>query len=225
METLTTCPRGHALEPNAVYCTVCWIRVEPEDPERVAARRKRRRRMILGIPLLGAGSIVVGVLVGSLLANDAGDGAPAVTALEPAAVAVSAAPVDPIDQPVAVVAEPLAGTVTDPVTDPADTGCAALVRDVQVPCALTDDRLEFTVCVPAATTVIRVGTRPNDNVTFDDASSDIALGGSAGCATGDIAADIAIDSYSPAATWRIVGRDASDTKIWKSRVVTLPPAP
>ena len=222
METLTTCPRGHALEPNAAYCTVCWIRVEPEDPERVAARRKRRRRMILGIPLLGAGSIIVGVFVGSLLANDASDAASTVTALEPVAVAVSAAPVVVIDEPVTVVAEPLAGTVADPVTEPAGTGCVALVRDIQVACALTDDRLQFTVCVPAETTLIRVGTRPNDNVRFDDASSDIALGGSAGCPTGDITADVTIDAYSPAATWRIVGRDASDTKIWKSRVVTLP---
>ena len=160
-----------------------------------------------------------------MLGSGTGGSGAAVVALPPSAVASAAAPVASAEQPVAVVAEPLAATVADPVQTPAASGCVVLVRDEEVACTANDDGLQFTVCVPEATSLIRVGSRPNDRVSFGDASSTIALGGASTCPAGEIAADVAIDSYSPVATWRIVGRDASDQKIWKSRVVAQSPSP
>jgi hypothetical protein len=233
MDPVTECPRGHPLAEDAVYCTVCWIRVQPEDPEVVSARTKRRRWLFMGIPLLGGSAIIVGIAVGGALGTSTGNSGASVVALPPTVTASAPAPSAPSTpitsstaaaEPVSVVAAPLAATVADPVKTPADAACIAIVRDQEVACVTSDDRLEFTVCVPDATTLIRVGTRPNDNVVFSDASSEIELGGPSDCPAGEIAAAIAIDSFSPLPTWRIVGRDKADLKIWKSRVVLMPNA-
>jgi hypothetical protein len=191
----------------------------------VTARAKRRRRLFLGIPLLGGSAIIVGIAVGGALGTSTGNSDASVVALPPTVTASAPAPSAPgtsSAEPVSVVAAPLAATVADPVQTPADAGCVVIVRDQEIPCSTSDDRIEFTVCVPDATTLIRVGTRPNGNVVFSDASSEIALGGPSDCPVGEIAADIAIDSFSPLPTWRIAGRDKADVKIWKSRVVLMP---
>lgn len=225
METLTTCPRGHALPEDAVFCEVCWIRVS-QDGEAARTAGSSRRRTTVALSVLGAGCITVGVVVAAMIASAPGDIAVPVAAAQPS-VAASSIPEVPVAEaaaPVAVtLAAPLAATVPKPVEESAPADCAAAVRGGEVACTVTDGWLEFSICVPDATTFIRVGTRPDNTVKFQDGVSEIALGGPSSCAADETNATVRIFAYSPEAMWRVVGRDADDNKVWKSRVVATTP--
>lgn len=220
MDTITTCPRGHALEENAVLCTVCWIRVVPEDPEVIAARKRRARR--IWIPLFGAGAVLVGVGIGGALEPYiASSTDSAVVMAEAAAVPVEApATADDsaavaVEEPVAVEVDPLAATVADPVG--ADSGaCVVTLRNQTVDCVTSGEELALTVCVPDTTATIAVATRSSGE--WQPVSSTVTLGQASGCAAGTVAADLVV----PASTgsdgndWRIVSRDDAGAKVWKS---------
>lgn len=189
-----TCPRGHELAENAVYCTVCWIRVEPVDPEVIAARKRRQRR--IWIPLMGAGAVALGVVVGGSLGNGSGGSAgtdPALVAAEaPPAAPAPAEPSAPAPSPSAaevVVAAPLAATVAEP----------------------TPRTLE--ACVPdAADTVVLKGRSTTDEP-WVEAPADIVIGEQASCPDGEVSVTVASDT--DAQRWRLVVRDDSGDRIGK----------
>lgn len=222
MDTITTCPRGHALEENAVLCTVCWIRVVPEDPEVVAARRRRARRIWL--PLFGAGAVLVGVGLGGALEPYIGQGADTsvVVAGEAAPITpvATAAPADDVaaesvEEPVTVAVDPLAATVADPVGSGADA-CAVTLRNQSVDCVSVGDELTFSICVPDATTSVTVATRASGE--WEPVSSTVTLGQASACPTGTTAADLVVPDFagSDGSDWRIVSRDEAGAKVWKS---------
>ena len=195
MDTPAECPRGHALNEGTTYCTVCWVRVVPEDPAEMAARRTRRRHTILGISLLAVTGVLVGGVAGKVIGGTSSGptimAMPLVASATPSAPASTTASSAP-DAPTTVVAAPLAATVADPVTGPGDGNCAVQVRGQEVACNLGDDQLTFTVCVPAGTERIRVRTRGTSSEPWQDASYDVALGIDAGadCPSNEIAADV-----------------------------------
>ncbi len=225
MDTPAECPRGHALNAGTTHCTICWVRVVPEDPTEAAARRRRRRHTILGISLLAVTGLVIGGVTGRVL-GDRPSG-PTILAQEPVAPAPTSSPTDSSSTPeeaTTIVAAPLAATVADPVTAPADGSCSVQVRDQEVACGLANERLTFTVCVPDGTERIRVRTRGANTDPWQDASFDVALGIDAGvgCPRNEIAADLSIATTAvDAAKWRIVGRDSQRTKLWMSPLVTI----
>ena len=220
MATMTTCPRGHAVEADAVYCTVCWIRVEPEDPQRAAALSRRRRRTFLGIPLLIASSVIIGIAVGQVLGNRAAG--PEVVAL-PAPSVSATIPVIPSDAAsAAAVAAPLAASVADPVMSASASACLLQLRDQNAPCAIGPDTTTVTVCVPEVTTVLTVEMRPAGSDTWQDVSTQARLDGAGSCPSGSLAAELAIDATgigSDGAAWRIKALDSAGARVWKSRVL------
>ena len=230
MDTPTECPRGHALNEGTTHCTVCWSRVVPEDPIEAAARRTRRRHTILGISLLAVTGVLVGGVTGKVLGGT--PSGPTILALPPGLSAPASAPAstspEPAtsspEEPVSVVAVPLAATLADPVAGSGDGRCAVQVRGQEVSCSLDNDQLAFTVCVPAGTERIRVRTRGTSSEPWLDASYDVALGidAGAGCPSSEIAADVVINATAvEAAKWRLVGRDSDRTRLWASPLVTL----
>ena len=227
VDTPSECPRGHALNEGTTHCTVCWIRVAPEDPIEAAARRTRRRHTILGISLLAVTGVVLGGFAGKVLGGTSSGptimALPLMASAAPSVPASTSASTSP-DEPTTVVAVPLAATIADPVTGQGDGSCTVQVRGQEVACNLGDDQLTFTACVPAGTERIRVRTRGTSSEPWQDASYDVALGIDAGanCSSSEIAADIVISATAvEAAKWRIVGRDSDRTKLWTSPLVTL----
>ncbi len=231
MTTMTTCPRGHDLEPNAVYCTVCWMRVEPEDAAIVAARVRRRRRV--WIPLFGAGAILVGVGLGGAVALSTQASAPTVVAAAASPVIAEAPPVAQpqavADEPVAaepvaaeplaaepVAAEPLAATVVE--APQATPGCTAELKDQQATCALDADVATLAVCVPEATSAMIVRTRASADVPWEKTIQDLVPADAAVCADGLVGATVAIDTASADAKLKVVAKDAEGTRLWRSRV-------
>ncbi|MCX6432049.1 MAG: hypothetical protein NTX29_04435 [Actinobacteria bacterium] len=215
MDTPARCPRGHALNEGTIFCTVCWIRVVPEDPIEAAARLRRRRRTFLGISLLAVTGVVIGSVTGQVLTGSS-DGTTVVALPLVASTPASAAP----SEATAVVAAPLAATVADPVS--AEGNCTVQVRGQDLPCTLVNDRLTFTVCVPAGTQRIRVRTRGSSSEPWQDATYVISLGTGTNCPTNEISAEVAIDATSiDAAKWRIVGRDDQREKLWKSPLIAV----
>ena len=189
-----TCPRGHELAENAVYCTVCWIRVEPVDPEVVAARKRRQRR--IWIPLMGAGAVALGVAAGGALGTGSGGGADtqsAVVAAEapPAASAPedSSAPAPSPSAAEVVVAAPLAATVAE----------------------TTPRTLE--ACLPDAAASVQLKGRSSTDEPWVEAPADIVVGGQEACAEGEVSVTVASDS--DAQRWRLVVRDDSGDRIGK----------
>ncbi len=219
------CPRGHDLAENAVYCTVCWIRVEPEDPAIVEARARRRRR--IWIPLFAASSVLVGVAVGGTLAAQSTASVVAESEASSAQANTTASPDgEPTSDgtseaaPVTATNVPLAATVVEPVVDQEE--CTARLLDQDVACAVDAEALAFTVCVPEATALMRARSRAADSDEWLTAASDVVLGGAGACAPGSVSAQVSIAAAAAGAdgsTWRMVGRDTADQKIWKSRLV------
>ena len=204
MASSGTCPRGHELAEDAVYCTVCWVRVEPIDPEVVAARRRRQRR--IWIPLFGAGAVALGVLVGGSLGSGSGTGSaivaaeqPPVATAVPSTVASAAPDATASDapapssaaEPVAVTA-PLAATVAEP-----------LVRTL-------------TACVPADTGAIVLKGRSSTDDPWVEQAADVTIGAQGGCAAGEVEASIS--SGTDATRWRLVLQDGSGERIGKDTV-------
>lgn len=176
------CPRGHELAENAVYCTVCWVRVAPEDPERVAARRRRQRR--IWFPLLGAGAVALGITVGGTLGSSAGPVGDAVTAAAPVSDVSMPATAEPVpsEEPVTVTAAPMAATVAEPTS--------------------------LTVCVPQDTSDATVRIRVVAGEPWQDEPADVGLDGRGGCSTGAVEATVSFDEELAEGTRvKVVARD------------------
>ena len=192
-----TCPRGHELAEDAVYCTVCWVRVEPVAAEVVAERKRRQRR--IWIPLMGAGAVVLGVVVGGSLGVGSGSvSEPDVVAGE--AVLPSSAPATPAPETSAaatpsasaaevVVAAPLAATVPESTT-----------RTLEA-------------CVPADAAAVLLKGRSTTDEPWIEATADVLIGDQAACAEGEVS--VAISSDTDALRWRLVVKDASGERIDK----------
>jgi hypothetical protein len=221
----STCPRGHALEDNAVYCTVCWVRVAPEDEQAIAARRRRRRRV--WFPLFGAGAVALGVAAGALAASMSGGQDPqvvmageAVASASPASAAAVPTPAAS-EEAVSVTADPLAATVADPVITGGNS-CVAEVHDLQVPCSTDNEQLAFTVCVPGNAGTVEARMRANEDLPWSDVSSDAVIGEQGECATGELAAAVVVDAATAGrdgGIWRLVVSDANGERLWRSRIV------
>jgi hypothetical protein len=192
------CPRGHALEENAVYCTVCWIRVEPEDPERVAARRRRQRR--IWIPLFGAGAVVLGMAVGGTLASVGGSTADPSAVLAAAPVSTQPSPAVPsprpstaAEEPAAVTAVPLAATVAEPTL--------------------------VTVCLPERTATVVVRTRTDPGRKWAKVASTAALETRGACADGEAEATVTLaESVEDGGSIKVVARDEAGTRLARVKV-------
>ena len=170
MVTSPTCPRGHALEPNAVLCTVCWVRVEPVDPVVEAQRRRRRRRVWL--PLMGASAIVLGVIVGGsvgILGHSTST--PSVAAEVPPPPAASSA-ASPSASPSSSVV-PSSPTLT-PVAEAPEAIAA-------VPLAATVAEWSRDVCAPDGTSSLQVSTRPDPQATWTAVEANQIPGPAASC--------------------------------------------
>lgn len=220
MSVQPECPRGHLLEPNAVYCTVCWMRVAPEDPAAIAARQRRRRRV--WFPLFGAGAVVLGVTVGGVLERATDSTTPdSVVAEAPPSIAASTAASTPAAEAATVTAVPLAGTVADPVQS-TGAACTVDMRDQQLECSTEDGQLAFTVCVPAGTALLEARTRPDSGSPWADVSTDVIVRDDTTC-DGGLAADVAIAAPAAGrdgAKWRLVARTADGDRLWASRIST-----
>lgn len=220
MESTGTCPRGHAIEENAVYCTVCWVRLEPEDPEVVAARRRRRR---FRLPFLATAAVLIGAGAGVLL-SQASPTEPTLVA-EPATSApgsiVAAGPSPSAEQPI-VVSQPEAATVADPVIA-AQSECSITIDGTTSPCSVTDGQLVFEVCVPQTTATLEARSRTSEDAGWIDVSTDVVLGTSAGCDDGFVTADVVVDAADAGAgdgSWKLVARDSAGDKVWKAKFET-----
>ena len=221
MESTGTCPRGHAVEENAVYCTVCWVRLVPEDPEVLAARARRRR---FRLPFLAAGALILGAGAGLLLAQTRTVEPPAIVA-EPAVSApasiVAAAPSSAAAQPVTV-SQPEAATVADPIIA-SESACSVDIDGTTTPCSVTEGQLVFEVCVPEKTATLEARSRASENAEWVDVSTDVTLGSTDGCDAGDVTADVVIDAADAGTgdgTWKLVARDGAGDKVWKAKFQT-----
>ena len=188
MSAYGQCPRGHDLAENAVYCTVCWVRVAPEDPERVAARRRRQRRV--WFPLLGAGAVALGIAAGGTLGSSTGPVGDAVTAAAPVAdvpVPASAEPT-PMEEPVTVMAAPMAATFAEPTL--------------------------LTVCVPQDASDVTVRIRRVDDQPWQDESADISLDGRGACPSDEVEATVSFDeTLSEGTRVKIVARNDAGERL------------
>lgn len=219
MTEVLKCPRGHDVAEGAVLCTVCWVRLVPEDPEVVAARRRQRRRRIW-LPFAAASAIGIGALVGATLASSSSP--------EPAIVAAAAAPsaAAPAPQPVGsaeavvVVAQPEAATIADPIA-PGLGDCTVSVLEQDAECTVDGDVLTFQICVAESTSAVQVRTRVDEASEWQDVSSTVTLGADDTCGTGEMTADVEVSAAAVAADakYRLVGTDAVGGKLWKSKLV------
>jgi hypothetical protein len=231
MEATGTCPRGHAVAPDAVLCTVCWVRLDGEDPQNKRARILNLVSRPVGVAVAGGVVLAVGVGVALLLANPsappavvAGDASiviaspaavPSPTVIPSPAASTSAA-----DQPL-VTSVPLAATVARPVVTGPGGECLLDVLDQQAACSAEGDLVRFEVCVPAETAAVELRTRETKDDPWTDVSSDVVLIPGSGCAADGQRADVALAAavFDVAESkWRLVGRDTSGDKLWKSKL-------
>jgi hypothetical protein len=210
-----------------VLCTVCWVRLDGEDP----VSKRARILDVVAQPKVAVvvGGVVLAAGVGAslMLANPSAP--PSVVAEQaPRTVAspssVTSSTPDPSatapDQPV-VTSVPLAATIVTPVVTGPDGACRLDVLDQQVTCLTEGQLVRFEVCVPSDTSSVDVRTRPSANAEWSDVAADVVLLPGGDCAAADVRADVAL----PAATftvnesrWRLVGRDVSGDKLWKSQL-------
>jgi len=228
MDAPATCPRGHPVEPDAVLCTVCWVRLDGEDP---ASKRSR----ILDLPIKPTSAAVVGGIVlaagvGAALLMSGQSAPAAVVAVEASPTSVapapSSSPAAPTPSPSAtdqsvVTSVPLAATVTDPVSAGTDEACVLATLDQQVPCRAEGDLVRFEVCVPGDTGLLEVRGRQSKADEWEDVPADVVLLTGGGCASDAARADIAVTAATFASSdskWRLVGRDDAGEKLWKSKI-------
>lgn len=222
METSGTCPRGHAVAPDAVLCTVCWVRLDGEDP----VSKRARILNLVSQPLV---AVVVG---GVVLAAGVGASLIVANPTEPSAVVAGEAPAlvappspspspEASDQPV-VTSVPLAATVAAPIVTGPDGGCVLDTLDQQVTCLTEGEFVRFEICVPADTSTVDVRTRPSADVEWTDVSANVVLLPGGGCAADGLRADIALsaeDFTVNEARYRLVGRDSGGDRLWKSKLL------
>ena len=224
METSGTCPRGHAVAPDAVLCTVCWVRLDGEDP--VSKRARILNLVSQPVVAIVVGGVVLAAGVGAslILANPSAP--PAVVAGEAPAVATPAAAspsasASASEQRV-VTAVPLAATIVAPVVTGPDGTCRLSAIDQQVTCLTEGELVRFEVCVPAETSGVDVRTRPTKDEKWTDVAADVVLLPGDGCAADRLRADVALTAETFTVTesrWRLVGRDASGDKLWASKLL------
>jgi hypothetical protein len=220
METRDTCPRGHAVAPDAVLCTVCWVRLDGEDPQTKRARILNLVSQPLVAIVVGGVVLAAGVGGALMLANPTPP--PAVVAGEvtlPVA-SPSASPSPSAEQPT-VTSVPLAATVVSPVVTDPDGTCLLSTLDQQVTCATEGELVRFEICVPAESSTVVVRTRSSTDDEWTDVAADVVLLPGDGCAADDVRADVALAATAFAvaeSTWRLVGRDDSGDKLWKSKL-------
>jgi hypothetical protein len=239
MEATGTCPRGHAVEPGAVLCTVCWVRLDGEDPQ---SKRNRILSLVsrpVAVAVVGGVVLAAGVGGALLLANPSAP--PAVVAGASSVVVSSPSPSDSTgdatseapgdsptpspsesaaDQPL-VTSVPLAATVANPVVTGPDGTCVLDVLDQQATCRTEGDLVRFEVCVPAQTAAVELRTRSTKKDPWTDVSSDIVLIPGSGCAADGQRADVALAAAVFDVTeskWRLVGRGTGGDKLWKSKL-------
>lgn len=199
MAASPTCPRGHPLEPNAVLCTVCWIRVEPVDPEVEAARRRRRRRVWL--PLFGASAMLIGVFVGGSLGIIDHTPAAPVAVAEPAALPATPTPLQ-------------VAAVPPPTAQPTASAAAVAV----LPLAATVAAWSSDVCVPAEASSVEVAARPGATDPWEPVAAAVTLGPSASCASGEQGASITVATLPDGAgKVRVLARDDSGSEVFRAR--------
>jgi hypothetical protein len=202
MATTGTCPRGHALADDAVLCTVCWIRVEPVDPVVIAERKRRQRR--IWIPLMGAGAVALGVVVGGTLGVGSGSG-PSLVAGEaaptpaPSAAATAASPAEAASAP--------AQATPSPAEEPASVTAplAATVAESTNPALET--------CVPAATASVLLKGRSSTDEPWLEAASETVIGEQSGCPAGEVT--VTVTSDTDAQRWRLVLRNGDGQRVGK----------
>jgi hypothetical protein len=218
MDSSGTCPHGHPLAEDAVYCTVCWVRVEPQDPAVEIARRRRARR--IWIPFLAVSALLVGVAIGGVLGMRSVGYTPSFVAQEFPTLAqpAEAADASSDSEPVAVAAAPLAATILD--TSQASEDCVALILEQAVPCALDSDGLALAVCAPDGTVLIKVSSRETKADAWRDAPSQFAVGRGDNCDPPAVTAELLIAAAdTDASAWRTVGHGVDGQKLWSSRLV------
>jgi hypothetical protein len=229
LEATGTCPRGHEVAPDAVLCTVCWVRLDGEDPESKRARALNLVSRPVGVAVVGGVVLAAGVGAALILANPstppavvAGDSS-IVIASPSASPSVSASPAasaPAAEQPL-VTSVPLAATVASPVVTGPDGTCVLDVLDQQATCRAEGDLVRFEVCVPAETAAVEVRTRGTSADPWTDVSSDIVLIPGSGCAADGQRADVALAAAVFDVTeskWRLVGRDTGGDRLWKSKL-------
>ena len=221
METSATCPRGHAVAPDAVLCTVCWVRLDGEDP----VSKRARILNLVSQPrfALVAGGVVLAAGVGASLVLANPTEPAAVMAGESPALVAPASPspsAEPSDQPV-VTSVPLAATIAAPVVTGPDGACLLRTLDQEVTCVTEGELVRFEVCVPAGTSTIDLRTRSSADEEWTDVAADVVLLPGDGCAADDLRADVALAATAFTVTesrWRLVGRDVGEDRLWKSKV-------
>ena len=220
METPGTCPRGHAVEPDAVLCTVCWVRLDGEDPVTKRARILNLVSQPLVAVVVGGVVLAAGVGAALLVANPSAPSA-VVAGEAPLSVASpSPSPSATAEQPT-VTSVPLAATIVTPVVTGPDGGCTLATLDQEATCRTEGDLVRFEVCVPAETSAVVVRTRPSADDEWADVAADVVLLSGGDCAADGIRADIALaaEAFTVSETdWRLVGRDSNGDKLWKSKV-------
>ncbi len=219
METPGTCPRGHAVAPDAVLCTVCWVRLDGEDPISKRARILNLVSKPVAAVVVGGVVLAAGVGASLLLANPTTPSA-VVAGEAPVLASPSPSPSTPSDQPV-VTSVPLAATIATPVVTGPDGACELSTLDQQATCLTEGALVRFEVCVPADTATVVVRTRSSADDEWADVAADVVLLPGGGCADDGVRADVALAAaaFTVAETnWRLVGRDGSGDKLWKSKL-------
>ena len=223
METPGTCPRGHAVAPDAVLCTVCWVRLDGENP----VTKRERILNVVARPMTAAvvGGVVLAAGVGAALVLSGPTPSSDVVAGEAPTIASSAkatpSPSASVEEQATVTSVPLAATVADPVLTGPDGACLLTTLDQEVPCRLEADLVRFDVCVPADTSILELRTRESADAEWQDVAADVVLLQGGSCANGELRADVAVDAAAFTVSdskWRLVGRDSGGDKLWKSKL-------
>ena len=221
METPGTCPRGHTVAPDAVLCTVCWVRLDGEDP---VSKRARVLNLVSQPRIaLVAGAVVLAAGVGASLLLASPTAPPAMVAGEASLPVASSTP-DPSPsasaEPV-VTSVPLAATIVAPGVTGPDGACLLSVLDQQVTCRTEGELVRFEVCVPAETSTVDVRTRSSADDEWADVLADVVLLPGDDCAADGVRADVALAAATftvNESRWRLVGRDVGGDKLWKAKL-------
>lgn len=221
METPGTCPRGHAVAPDAVLCTVCWVRLDGEDP----VTKRARILNLVSQPMVAVvvGGVVLAAGVGAALTLATPSGPTAVVAGEAPLPIASPTPTPSAtaaDQPV-VTSVPLAATIVAPVVTGPDGACLLNALDQQATCRTEGELVRFELCVPAETSSVIIRTRSSADDEWTDVDADVVLLSGSGCAGDGRRADVALaatDFTITESRWRLVGRDSNEAKLWKSKL-------
>jgi hypothetical protein len=220
METPGTCPRGHAVAPDAVLCTVCWVRLDGEDPVSKRARILNLVSQPLVAVVVGGVVLAAGVGASLILADPTAPSAAVVAGEAPQVPSPSPSPSTQSEQPV-VTSVPLAATIATPLVTGPDGACELRTLDQRATCRTEGELVRFEVCAPTDTATVVLRTRLSADGEWADVAADVVLLPGGDCANDGVRADVAVAAaaFTVADTdWRLVGRDDSGDRLWKSRL-------